>query len=167
MAQASHMTADRVRHAAITRRILVTFLDIYNEPGTGFKERHAFNCQPPDARCRTTTSLPLRARIGNTAVLRQLAADRWPGRRDPWKPAVTRGVVPLWSVSANRAKLDGRINELAHTTDALRGEFRTELRDGLAGVRLELASVEGRLLKWSFLFWCGTMAAVAAARWAR
>jgi hypothetical protein len=71
------MTADRVRHAAITRRILVSFLDVYDEPGTGFKERHAFNCQPSDASCRTTTSLPRRARIGNRAVLRPLAADSW------------------------------------------------------------------------------------------
>jgi hypothetical protein len=71
------MTVDRVRHAEITRRILVTFLDIYNEPGTGFRERPAFTCQPSDASYRTTTSLPRRARIGNRAVLRQLAADSW------------------------------------------------------------------------------------------
>jgi hypothetical protein len=46
MTQASDTARGRVRHAEVTRRILVTFLDVYNEPGTGFRERHALNCQP-------------------------------------------------------------------------------------------------------------------------
>jgi hypothetical protein len=71
----------------------------------------------------------------------------------------------------NYARLDGRINELRHE---MRAEFisvRSEMHDGLADVKVALAGVESKidrrfadLVKWSFLFWCGAVAAAALAR---
>lgn len=40
-------------------------------------------------------------------------------------------------------------------------KIRVELHDGLAGVRQEMATTRVELLKWSFLFWVGQVAAVA------
>ena len=39
--------------------------------------------------------------------------------------------------------------------------LRVELHESLAGVRQELANVRVELLKWSFLFWVGQVAAMA------
>jgi hypothetical protein len=47
--------------------------------------------------------------------------------------------------------------DLAHSESRL----RSELRDGLTGVRQEIADARVDLLKWSFLFWVGQVAAVA------
>ncbi|MFQ6057763.1 MAG: hypothetical protein ACE5MB_02635 [Anaerolineae bacterium] len=38
--------------------------------------------------------------------------------------------------------------------------MREELRTGLAKVRKEMARMEGRLIRWMFLFWVGQMAAM-------
>ncbi len=39
--------------------------------------------------------------------------------------------------------------------------LRLELHDGLAGVRQEMATTRVELLKWSFAFWIGQVAAMA------
>ena len=78
--------------------------------------------------------------------------------------------------------VDSRFTEQRQAIDALRGEFRNELRAGISGLRMEmhdglaevkvaLAGVESKidrrfadLVKWSFLFWCGAVAAAMLAR---
>jgi hypothetical protein len=79
MTQASVTTRGRLRHAEITRRILVTFLDVYNELGTGFEERPALTCQRSTHRCETTTP----HRFARGSVTRPFSGS-WPltaGRR--------------------------------------------------------------------------------------
>ena len=78
--------------------------------------------------------------------------------------------------------VDSRFTEQRQAIEAMRSEFRHELRaeistlrmethDGLAEVRVALAGVESKidrrfadLVKWSFLFWCGAVAAAALTR---
>ena len=73
------------------------------------------------------------------------------------------------------AALDGRVSEFRHElkTDiaALRLETRTdtgalreEMRVGFAGLEARIDRRFGDLIKWSFLFWCGAVAAAALAR---
>lgn len=59
--------------------------------------------------------------------------------------------------------------EIVETRAVLRQEIaqgdtalRLELRQGLAAVREEIATTRVELLKWSFLFWIGQVAAMAA-----
>jgi hypothetical protein len=40
--------------------------------------------------------------------------------------------------------------------------LRLEFRDGLAAVRQEMAVMRADILKWSFLFWIGQVATIAA-----
>lgn len=47
--------------------------------------------------------------------------------------------------------------ELAHLGEGL----RQELHEGLGAVRREIADMRVELLKWSFLFWIGQVAAMA------
>lgn len=42
------------------------------------------------------------------------------------------------------------------------GQVRLEMRDGFAALRKELAEQRVELLRWSFLFWLGQVAAMAA-----
>jgi len=68
------------------------------------------------------------------------------------------------------AQGDGALRqEIVETRAALRQEIaqgdtalRLELRQGLAAVREEIATTRVELLKWSFLFWVGQVAAMAA-----
>ncbi len=41
------------------------------------------------------------------------------------------------------------------------GSLRLEMYQGFAGLRQEIATVRVELLKWSFLFWAGQLAAIA------
>jgi hypothetical protein len=41
------------------------------------------------------------------------------------------------------------------------GALRLEMYQGFAGLRQEIATVRVELLKWSFLFWAGQLAAIA------
>ncbi len=41
------------------------------------------------------------------------------------------------------------------------GSLRLEMYQGFAGLRQEMATVRVELLKWSFLFWAGQLAAIA------
>lgn len=75
----------------------------------------------------------------------------------------------------NYARIDGRMNamdaraaELRHKVHADLADHRRETQASLADVKLALAAVDAKidrryadLLKWSFVFWCGTFAAVA------
>ena len=51
---------------------------------------------------------------------------------------------------------------LTHEISLLRQDFHQSLNDGLAGIRTELATVRVEMLRWSFVFWIGQVAAVAA-----
>lgn len=73
---------------------------------------------------------------------------------------------PTWtSASIKReAVTKGDLREeTAKVREGLRDEIaevREELRTGLAKVREEMARMEGRLIRWMFLFWVGQMAAM-------
>ena len=66
-----------------------------------------------------------------------------------------------------RQKLDDRASDSllamfaeAHTLAT--ESFERRLREEMSGVRLEISTLKFELLKWSFLFWIGQMAALAA-----
>jgi len=61
------------------------------------------------------------------------------------------------SVAAERFE-----RRLAEEISALRDSLRGALHDGLGAVRQELSTNRVELLKWSFLFWVGQVAAMAA-----
>jgi hypothetical protein len=50
---------------------------------------------------------------------------------------------------------------LMHEVGLLRHEFHTALQDGLTGIRNELAATRVEMLRWSFVFWIGQVAALA------
>ena len=56
-------------------------------------------------------------------------------------------------------QIDSRINETRHELRAEIAELRQEMRVGFAGVDSKIDRRFADLLKWSFLFWCGTFAA--------
>jgi hypothetical protein len=60
------------------------------------------------------------------------------------------------SVAADRFE-----RRLTEEISGLRLEFREALHDGLSLVRQELATTRVEMLKWSFLFWVGQVAAMA------
>ena len=62
----------------------------------------------------------------------------------------------MLSVTADRFE-----RRLTEEISGLRLEFREALRDGLSLVRQELATTRVEMLKWSFLFWVGQVAAMA------
>lgn len=51
---------------------------------------------------------------------------------------------------------------LTEEISGLRAEFHCTLQAGLTDVRKEIATTRFELLKWSFLFWIGQVAAMAA-----
>lgn len=51
--------------------------------------------------------------------------------------------------------------DMAQLESRLTSTFRQELHEGLASVRQEIAGTRVELLKWSFLFWVGQVAAMA------
>lgn len=73
----------------------------------------------------------------------------------------------------HEARMDARFAEFRETMRADMNEFKHEMRSEIAALRLELhdsvtgfdAKMECRfndLLKWSFVFWCGAVGAIAA-----
>ncbi len=62
----------------------------------------------------------------------------------------------MLSVAAERFE-----RRLTEEISALRDGLHTALHDGLSAVRQELATMRVELLKWSFLFWVGQVAAMA------
>lgn len=77
-------------------------------------------------------------------------------------------VTWMQQVDAQRAELR-ELNELTFARfDARLGEVREEMRVGFAGLRQEMTHLETRLerriadlIKWSFVFWVGAVAAIA------
>jgi|SRR5471032_3332486 hypothetical protein len=79
------------------------------------------------------------------------------------------------------ARIDSRFSEHRHEQRAETSALRLEMHDGFAAVKIALAeskvataAVESKidhrfaeLMKWSFLFWSGSFAAMALARWPR
>jgi hypothetical protein len=64
--------------------------------------------------------------------------------------------------------MDARFGEFRHQVRADLSEHRRETEASIAEVKLAVAAVDAKidrryadLLKWSFVFWCGTFAAVA------
>ena len=70
--------------------------------------------------------------------------------RDDWSDRVL-------SIAADRFEC-----RLVAEISALRRELLQELHAGLAEIRKELADTRVELLRWSFVFWIGQLAAVAA-----
>ena len=77
-----------------------------------------------------------------------------------------------WSEQVLNGAADRFERRLTEEISGLRVEFRTVLHDGLAGVRTqvhdgvnslcqEIATTRVEMLKWSFLFWIGQVAAMA------
>ena len=78
----------------------------------------------------------------------------------------------------NFARIDSRMNamesrlgEFRHEMRAEFSEHRREAQTSLGEVKIALAGVDSKidrrfadLVKWSFLFWCGAVAAAALAR---
>jgi len=69
-------------------------------------------------------------------------------------------------LSAEAERFERRLTE---EISSLRAEMyrelhalRLELHDGLAAVRQEMATMRSDILKWSFLFWVGQVATIAA-----
>jgi regulation of enolase protein 1 (concanavalin A-like superfamily) len=89
----------------------------------------------------------LRARLGDDAtfgLIEVLDSDR-----KEWSEHVL-------SVAANRFE-----RRLTEEISVLRVEVRDALHDGLSSVRQEMATTRVEMLKWSFLFWLGQVAAMA------
>ena len=63
-------------------------------------------------------------------------------------------------------KFERRLSEetrrLSEEISALRVEMRNALHDGLTAVRLELSTTRVEMLRWSFVFWIGQVATIAA-----
>lgn len=66
-----------------------------------------------------------------------------------------------WSEHVLAAATDRFERRLTEEISLFRGEFHQALHDGLTAIRNELATTRVELLKWSFLFWVGQLAAVA------
>jgi hypothetical protein len=66
-----------------------------------------------------------------------------------------------WSEQVLNVAADRFERRLTEGTSSLRVELREVLHDGLLSVRQELATTRVEMLKWSFLFWAGQVAAMA------
>ena len=51
---------------------------------------------------------------------------------------------------------------LTQEVSLLRHDFHTSLQEGLAAIRQELATTRVETIRWSFVFWIGQVAAIAA-----
>jgi hypothetical protein len=66
-----------------------------------------------------------------------------------------------WREHVLTAAADRFERRLMEETSLSRGDLHQALHDGLTAIRHELATTRVELLKWSFLFWVGQLAAVA------
>jgi hypothetical protein len=66
-----------------------------------------------------------------------------------------------WSEHVLSVASDRFERRLAQELGAFRTEISTALNDGLAGIRQETATARLEMLKWSFVFWIGQVAAIA------
>jgi len=67
-----------------------------------------------------------------------------------------------WSEHVLLTATDRFERRLTHEISLLRQEFHTALQEGLAAIRSELATTRVETLRWSFVFWIGQVATVAA-----
>lgn len=67
-----------------------------------------------------------------------------------------------WSEHVLTTATDRFERRLTHEVSLLRQDFQSALHDGLTAVRSELATTRVEILRWSFVFWIGQVAAVAA-----
>jgi hypothetical protein len=72
-------------------------------------------------------------------------------------------------LSASEARIDGRLSAFEARLDARFAEFLEALHADLAAMRLGIREMDTKfergfndLLKWSFVFWCGAVGAIAA-----
>ena len=89
----------------------------------------------------------LRARLGDDATFGLI--EVFDSERKDWSEHVL-------SVATDRFE-----RRLTEEITALRVEVRDGLHDGLLSVRQELATSRVEMLKWSFVFWVGQVAAIA------
>ena len=66
-----------------------------------------------------------------------------------------------WTERVPSVATDRFERRLAEEISGLRVAVTRELHEGLAAIRQEIATVRVELLKWSFLFWVGQVAAMA------
>jgi hypothetical protein len=85
----------------------------------------------------------LRARLGDDATFGLI--EMLDSERKDWSDQV---------LTAAADKFERRLSEELSV-------LRVELHDGLLSVRQELATTRVEMLKWSFLFWLGQVAAMA------
>jgi len=67
-----------------------------------------------------------------------------------------------WSEQVLRSAGDTFQLRLSEEISGLRVEMRNALHDGLTAVRQELSTTRVEMLRWSFVFWIGQVAAIAA-----
>jgi hypothetical protein len=85
----------------------------------------------------------LRARLGDDATFGLI--EMFDSERKDWSDQV---------LTAAADRFERRLSEEISA-------LRVELHDGLLSVRQELATTRVEMLKWSFLFWLGQVAAMA------
>ena len=67
-----------------------------------------------------------------------------------------------WSDRVLTTAADKFERRLTQEVSLLRQDFNQTLSDGLGAIRAELANARVEMLRWSFLFWVGQVAAIAA-----
>ena len=60
------------------------------------------------------------------------------------------------------ARVDARFGELREAMRADSAELRQEMHIGFGHIRQEVSQSKADLMKWSFVFWVGAVAAIAA-----
>jgi hypothetical protein len=90
-----------------------------------------------------------------------------PALRSRLEDDATFGLVELdserkdWSEHVLSVASDRFERRLAQEVGAFRSDVSKALNDGLAGIRQDTATARLEMLKWSFVFWIGQVAAVA------
>jgi hypothetical protein len=98
-----------------------------------------------------------------------MAGSRVPAAlRNRLEDDATFGLIELldrerkdWSEQVLSVAADRFERQLSEELSGLRVEFRTVLHDGVNSLRQEIATTRVEMLKWSFLFWIGQVAAMA------
>ena len=88
--------------------------------------------------------------------------------QDRLGPEATFGLIEMFDSEMEREReqvlsvaADRFERRLTEEISTLRVEVGRELHEGLAGIRQELSAARVEMLKWSFLFWIGQVAAMA------
>jgi hypothetical protein len=70
----------------------------------------------------------------------------------------------LGEISTLRGELRGEISslraELLGEISSLRGELRGEISSVSGGLRSEMKAIQANMMKWMFIYWSGTVAAI-------